>query len=81
MTVNSGYVARGPGERLARACLELKRDLENGLLDDRTVYVVHDSALVAFERIGARCGRLDGFTVCVRSAPDEPFAAALASPG
>jgi hypothetical protein len=78
MTVNSGYVARGAGEIIGPPCVALEKEIEAGVLRERTLYVAHPSKLAALERAGARCGRLDGFEVCVRPLPEDPFAEALA---
>ena len=65
MTVNSGYVARGAGERIGPPCEELMGEVEAGQVRPGTIYVAHASALPPLLRAGARCGRLDGFDVCV----------------
>ena len=77
MTVNSGYVARGAGERISPPCAELMREVEAGDVRPDTVYVAHGSALPQLVRAGARCGRLDGFDVCVAPGAADPFAEAL----
>jgi hypothetical protein len=78
MTVNSGYVARGAGEIIGPPCVALEKEIDSGILRERTLYVAHATKLAAFERAGARCGRLDGYDVCVRPTPGDPFAEALA---
>ncbi|HEX8908767.1 MAG TPA: DUF6311 domain-containing protein [Anaeromyxobacteraceae bacterium] len=76
LTVNSGYLARGAGERLGPSCEALMADVAAGALRSDTVYVPHPDQLPALQRAGARCGRLDGYFVCV--APSGAFAQALA---
>ncbi len=77
LTVNSGYVARGAGERIGRACTELMDSVAAGVLRDDTVYVPHPDHRPVLERAGACCGRLDGYDVCV-ARPSGALARALA---
>jgi uncharacterized protein DUF6311 len=77
LTVNSGFVARGAGERIGPPCSRLMADVAAGALREDTVYVPHPTLRAALERGGARCGRLDGYDVCV-AAPSGAFAEALA---
>lgn len=78
LTVNSGYVARGASERIEPPCAALVREVAAGILRDDTVYVPHPDYRPALERAGARCGRLDGYDVCV-ARPAGAFAEALAT--
>jgi len=80
MTFNSGFLARGDHERLARPCLELLGEVAAGELRPDTLYVVHPSLLAALRPPRARCGRLEGYLVCVRADAAGPFAAALSLP-
>jgi hypothetical protein len=65
LTVNSGFVARGAGDRIGPPCVALMAELAAGVLREDTVYVPHPDLRGTLERAGARCGRLDGYDVCV----------------
>ncbi len=80
MTVNSGYVARGASEKIGPPCAELMREVAEGVFQPGTVYVADAPLLPALERAGARCGRLDGYDVCVAPGAADPFAVALGAP-
>jgi hypothetical protein len=79
MTMNSAYLARGAAERYRGACRDLEREVAQGQLRDRTVYVVHPLLLPALKGRGEIvCGQLDGYGVCVVGRDGDQFAAALA---
>jgi hypothetical protein len=67
---NGGYLTRGAGERYGVACSALLREVEEGRLRARSVYVVHPGWADRLARAGAVCGALDGARVCV--APGAP---------
>ncbi|MDQ3264509.1 MAG: DUF6311 domain-containing protein [Myxococcota bacterium] len=82
LTVNSGYVARLDVPRLEAACSQLEAQLDQGRLDPRSLYLVHERAVPGFlerTREEARCGRVDGRQVCVSAQAAPGFRALLAA--
>jgi hypothetical protein len=71
-TFNSGYAARYATNTPAY-CAELKRQVEQGKLDARTVYVIQRWNVKDMRAAGATCGRLERMTVCIADA-QHPFA-------
>jgi hypothetical protein len=67
MTFNGGYVARANREAMFASCAALNDSVRRGELDPETVYVLGPDSLRALRATSsdARCGRVDGYAVCV----------------
>jgi hypothetical protein len=76
-TYNSGYFARVSGPTVAAECERLDRDVDAGILNSQTIYVVAADRVPKFQAAGAACGRIDGDWVCVSRDSDEAFRTAL----
>jgi hypothetical protein len=75
MRINSAHLSRQPQARITAACEALDREIAGGELDAASIYVVSDDVLreLAERHPGAaRCQRIDGFNVCVRSDRPHP---------
>lgn len=80
-TYNSGRFARMPHARIAAECRRLDEDIDAGILDPETVYVVAPDRVDRLRRGQAACGRIDGEWICVSRDSDERFRAVLARAG
>jgi hypothetical protein len=80
MRINSGHLSRYAGDVAAR-CREQTDAVLAGRLEPEVVYVLSPAALAASglgSSRSARCGILDGNTVCVAAGRDTDLARALA---
>ena len=73
LTYNSGTFARMAWEYVEGQCKKLDRDLEMGQFDPRTIYVVEEKYVEAFQAGNAICSRFDGDWVCVNGRNTDPF--------
>lgn len=75
LTFNSAYLARVDEASAQAYCAALQRDMERGVLQPGTAYVVHPAFLPALMRHpeSAVCGALDGYAVCVSTAQQDDF--------
>ncbi len=77
VSFNGGTVARLDGKKEWAECARLRGVIENGRLDEDTVYIVAPSWFPALPRAAVTCGRLSGLEVCVSSVRHTPFELAL----
>lgn len=80
MRIDSGHLSRQPVEQLAALCRDVDDANAIGRVDDRVLYVVSDDALACSTAVDlglARCGRVDGYNVCVSTRRTTRFATAL----
>ena len=66
MTINSGYVARMDKIKAHRYCQSLNREIQEGKLDENTVYVVHGAYMDHFNKLASKltCGRVSDYLIC-----------------
>lgn len=78
MRLNSGYLARVRGAESETACAVWRRELSEGHVRERTLYVVEPTRRRELERVpGVVCATLDALLACVRAGPGDAFAEAL----
>jgi Family of unknown function (DUF6311) len=73
LTFNGGYVARIDMQRMQQYCAELEREIQDGQLRDRSIYLVHPAHWEWFRThaLQATCGRLENQIACVSSPPSD----------
>lgn len=80
-TINGGYIARPPRQRVADYCAPALEDIRAGRFARDTVYVLTNESVAAPFRAAAgravACGTLDGYVVCVAADRDSPLRRAL----
>jgi hypothetical protein len=83
LTFNGGYVARSDTRRMLQYCAEFEREIQEGKLGDKTIYVVQPAHWERFRGYApqATCGRLTSQIVCVSSQSHAAFRQTLESRG
>lgn len=68
LTLNTGQAARFDAERTALYCQELFTRIQQGQIEDDTIYLIHPDYLVTFKQFTQKpltCARIDGVHTCV----------------
>ncbi len=73
MTFNSGIFARFDLAGMKAECARAAREIDEGPLDARTIYVVSPERVARMRAAGATCRAPDGDWVCVDARGDEEF--------
>lgn len=79
VSINSAEVARFDERARSAYCNDLERQLAEGIVDERTMYLMNPAnaqRLKSVARTPLVCGVIDVVTVCVTSASYEPWRAA-----
>jgi hypothetical protein len=73
LTYNSGVFARFSQGAAEAECRRSGNEIDAGVIDPQTVYVVDRDYVTRFSRAGGICGRFDGDWICVAQDSDERF--------